>query len=184
MKPLISTLALLAFMGTAQAQTFQWDINIEHYTIKGESGEALMAQMEKRGPHLKDKPLSDRAWAASFIKFVNGTYSPCFMRMHVDIIMPRWLDYDKASPTSQVYWDKFYADVMKHEMTHVGHYKAQEDFIKANKCNNKAIIQAFERGNKLGEKFDAIDHGIPPEITNIQPYINPVADAPIPLLTD
>lgn len=158
-----SSLIALALLtaGPAIAKDFTYDINVIHYTIRGSDGLALAAQMNKRGPKT-DPNSKHRAWAAIFTSLVDGTYSPCYLHFKVDMILPRWVDYPKATAKDKALWDAFYSFAEHHEYQHVGHLREQEAYIKEHKCEGRFIGLALLKAHGKDATLDEATSAVPP----------------------
>jgi predicted secreted Zn-dependent protease len=154
-------------------------VNVETYSVAGDSGEALMAAMDRNGPRhgfltraIAQTRYSvdwDRTWLVS-----NGR---CRL-MKADVTLKVNYRYPalagKASPELKARWGRFVAGVRKHEETHgrLARRMAQEAYDAAFRVvvdNDRFCSKAKDRAKRIvrdiyadyeaqQERFDALEH--------------------------
>jgi predicted secreted Zn-dependent protease len=172
---LVCTVTLICFVlltiGSTQNAIADPTISttIDYYDISGSTVAELYSQMFSKGPMAKDdkkhcasaqgkvnwklKYETDNDWCkVSGVIFLNITYT-----------MPRWINYDAATPEMQNKWDVFYGHLLEHEQGHgsnaIEMARNLEREIKnaqSRSCQELGdVIQALSRDHyKLREKVD------------------------------
>ncbi len=99
----------------------------KYYEINGNSAEQLRAEMTAKGPRDNGRP-SD-AYTAWYIKwnysYLNDQQS-CRIKQatisaEITSTLPKWTDYEKASPQLQKQWDEYLTKLIAHEQGHALH---------------------------------------------------------------
>ncbi|MCO4824148.1 MAG: DUF922 domain-containing protein [Amylibacter sp.] len=137
-----SILFLTCVMATSLNDKPKVKENLKHYTITGDSVNALKSQMKKKGPK------GFWGYTEWYVKWTGS----CKVSVNVTITMPKLKESSKTPKEVRKEFDEMYAALLKHERNHGKNgIKAAQAVEKAN-CENTDPI--FKKYNKADKSYD------------------------------
>ncbi len=177
--PLFAVLSI-AFPRAAIADPILKQTN-ETYDIRGSTIRELKAAMREHGPSGTGAPSADRnkivvgrtsttfAWTFQHVKTQDGcTAKSIAVTLEARVVMPLWTDKLLATYALQAEWDRYRADVERHEQRHVDiAFETARELerglaeARSEKCGDlQAVMRAIaeghmERDRRNQREFDA-----------------------------
>jgi predicted secreted Zn-dependent protease len=115
-------------------------LSYSYYTVRGTSLQQIEQQLQTQGPRIDNS--RERHPGATTLEFTTRVRyreegSRCSIddvqvRVHAQVVLPRWRDWRKAGRSLRLIWDTLSADIKRHEESHISIAKNHAHMLESN----------------------------------------------------